>query len=189
MTAAHRGRRSRRRHPRPAARASVRVAREYERGVIFRLGRLLLAAEGPGPLPPHPDRRQDGAGRPAHGHPERPAAGGDHEGQRARPRERRRLLPDHRPRDGDRAGRELHGRDVADRADDAPERARPARARRAPLRARQDQRDPAADHRRGDRRPGASRSRSSRSRTSRSRAACSARWRARPRPSASGARR
>ena len=37
--------------------------------------------------------------------------------------------------------------------------------------------------------PGGSRSRSSRSRTSRSRRACSARWRGRPRPSASGARR
>ena len=109
-----------------------------------------LAAEGAGPLPPHPHRRQDGAGRPADGDAEHPAAGGHHQGQRPRPRERGRVLPDHRPRAGDRAGRELHGRDVADRADDAAERARPARARRAPLRARQDQRDPPGDHRRGD---------------------------------------
>ena len=36
--------------------ASVRVLREYERGVIFRLGRL-IAPEGPGPDPPDPDHR------------------------------------------------------------------------------------------------------------------------------------
>ena len=46
-----------------------------------------------------------------------------------------------------------------------------------------------SDHRRGDLAVGRSRSRSSRSRTSRSRPTCSGRWRARPRPSASGARR
>ncbi len=168
---------------------SVRVAREYERGVIFRLGPAPLAAEGPRPLPAHPDHRQDGPRRPADGDAEHPAAGGDHEGQRARARERGRLLPDHRPGARDRAGRELHGRHLADRADDAAKRARPARPRRAPVGARQDQHDPPGDHRRGDVARGASRSRSSRSRTSRSRPGCSGRWRARPRPSASGAQR
>ena len=54
------------------------------------------AAEGPGPLPADPDRRPHGEGRPAHGDAERPAAGGDHEGQRARARQRGRVLPDRR---------------------------------------------------------------------------------------------
>ena len=148
-----------------------------------------LSAQGPGPLPPHPHRRQDGARRPADGDAEHPAAGGDHEGQRPRSGERGRLLPDHRPGEGDRAGRELHGRHVADLPDDPPQRARPARPRRAPLRAGQDQRDPAGDHRRGHLALGHQGFHRPRSRTSRSRAACSARWRARPRPSASGARR
>ena len=146
-------------------------------------------AEGAGPVLPDPGGRPDGEGRPADDHAQHPAAGGDHEGQRARARERGRVLPDRRAEGRDRPGRELHGRDLADRADDAAVGARPAHARRAALGARQDQRDPPDDHRRGDARRGASRSRSSRSRTSRSRAACSARWRARPRPSASGARR
>ena len=52
---------------------------------------------------------------------------------------------------GDRPDRELHGRDLADRADDAAVGARPAPARRAAVGAREDQRDPAGDHRRGDR--------------------------------------
>ena len=129
--------------------AAVKIAREYERGVIFRSAGS-PGPQGPGPLPPHPDRRPDGQGRPAHGDAERPAAGGHHEGQRPRARERGRVLPDRRAERRDHAGRELHGRDLADRADDAALGARPARPRRAPLRARQDQRDPAGDHRRGD---------------------------------------
>ena len=107
-------------------------------------------AEGAGPVPPDPVRRPDGEGRPAHGDAERAAAGGDHEGQRAGARQRRRLLPDRRAEGGDRPGRELHERHLPDRADDAALGARPARARRAALRARQDQRDPADDHRRRD---------------------------------------
>jgi regulator of protease activity HflC (stomatin/prohibitin superfamily) len=35
--------------------ASVRIVREYERGVIFRLGRV-IAAKGPGAVLHHPDR-------------------------------------------------------------------------------------------------------------------------------------
>src|SRR5213079_1791345 len=46
--------------------------------------------------------------------------------------------------------RELHGRDIADRADDAALGSRPARARRAAVRTREDQRDPAGHHRRVD---------------------------------------
>ena len=34
--------------------SAVRVLREYERGVIFRLGRLLLGTQGPGPDPARP---------------------------------------------------------------------------------------------------------------------------------------
>ena len=37
--------------------AAVKVLREYERGVIFRLGRLLGEAEGAGTDLPHPDHR------------------------------------------------------------------------------------------------------------------------------------
>ena len=77
-------------------------------------------AEGPGPLPPDPGRRPDGQGRPADDHAEHPAAGGHHQGQRPGARERGRLLPDRRAEERDRPGRELHGRDVADRADDSP---------------------------------------------------------------------
>ena len=68
--------------------------------MIFRLGRLLGAPKGPGLffLIPIVDRMvQD---RPADDHAQRAAAGSDHEGQRAGPRERRRVLPDRRPVDG-----------------------------------------------------------------------------------------
>ena len=44
--------------------AAIKVAREYERGVIFRLGRLLPNPEARA-LHPHPDHRPDGARRPA----------------------------------------------------------------------------------------------------------------------------
>src|SRR5437879_10490010 len=95
----------------------VWVLREYERGIVFRLGRL-VEPRGPGIvfLIPVVDRlvkvdlrtvTLTGA-----------SAGGDHEGQRAGEGERGRLLPDRRPERGDHAGRELHGRHLADRADD-----------------------------------------------------------------------
>ena len=108
----------------------IRILREYERGVVFRLGRL-LEPERPRRRLPDPDRRPDRQGRPAHDHAQHPAAGSDHQGQRARTRQRGRLLPDRRSQGGDRPGRELHGRDLADRADDAALGARPAHARRA----------------------------------------------------------
>ena len=106
-------------------------------------------AEGAGPLPPDPGRRPDGQGRPPDDHAEHPAAGGHHQGQRAGAGERGRLLPDRRAEERDRPGRELHGRDLPDRPDDAPVGPRPAPPRRAAVGARQDQRDPAGDHRRG----------------------------------------
>ena len=141
----------RRRH-----RAALRAQRDQGRPRVRARDRLparpaLPGAEGPGPLPADPDRRPDGAGRPADDHAEHPAAGSDHQGQRAGARQRGRVLPDRRAEGRDRPGRELHGRDVADRADDAALGARPASARRAAVGAREDQRDPAGDHRRADR--------------------------------------
>ena len=126
----------------------VKVLREYERAVFFRFGRLLDPPRGPGPRLEDPDRRPAREGRPPDDHAQHPATGRDHEGQRPGPGQRRRLLQDRRPEGRDRPGRELHGRDVSDRADDAARGARPARARRAALGAREDQLDPADDHRR-----------------------------------------
>src|SRR5712691_11106540 len=76
--------------------SAIKVAREHERGIVFRLGRLFPEPTGPGAVHPDPDRRPDGEGRPAHGHAEHPAAGSDHEGQRAGAGERGRLLSDRR---------------------------------------------------------------------------------------------
>ena len=78
--------------PSPLAASSVRVLREYERAVVFRLGRM-IATKGPGLVILHPRDRPHGARLAAHRHPERPAAGRDHPRQRHRPRRRRRLLP------------------------------------------------------------------------------------------------
>jgi hypothetical protein len=44
---------------------AIKVLREYERAVIFRLGRL-IAAKGPRPRPAHTVPGQDGQGEPAH---------------------------------------------------------------------------------------------------------------------------
>ena len=44
------------------AAASVRVLREYERAVVFRLGRL-IGQQGPGPGPADPGDRPHGARR------------------------------------------------------------------------------------------------------------------------------
>ena len=66
-------------------------------------------------------------------------------------RQRGRLLPRHRPEQGDRRGRELPARHLADLADGAALGARQGRARPAALRARAAQRRAAEDHRRVDR--------------------------------------
>ena len=130
--------------------SSVRVLREYERGVIFRLGRL-IAQKGPGADPADPDDRPHGQGRPAHGDPQHPAAGGDHPRQRPRRRQRGRLLPRDRLAQSDRRGRKLPARHLADLADGAALGARQGRVRPAALRARAAQRGAAEDHRRVDR--------------------------------------
>ena len=55
---------------------AIRILREYERGVIFRLGKL-LGAKGPGVIFLIPDRRSDGANGFARRHHQRREAGGD----------------------------------------------------------------------------------------------------------------
>ena len=160
----HRTDRSRRRRP---DRADVRLRRDQGRTRV-RARRHLpprpapARAEGAGPLLPDPGHRPDGEGRPAHDHAQRAAAGSDHEGQRAGAGERGRLLPDRRAEERDRAGRELHGRDLADLADDAALRARPAhRSTSCSRSATRSTRSSRASSTRRPR-PGASRSRSSR---------------------------
>ena len=145
--------------------------------------------EGAGPDLPDPDHRQDGAGRPAHGDAQHPAAGGDHARQRARLGERRLLLP----RRERRTTRSCRSRTSCWRPRRSRRRrcarcsAAPSSTRCCPSATASTTSSSGSSTSRPSR--GASRSRRSRSRTSRSRRRCSARWRARPRPSASGARR
>ena len=107
--------------------------------------------EGAGPDPADPVHRPHGQGRPADGHAEHPAAGGDHPRQRPRQRQRGRLLPGDRPAQSDRRGRKLFARHVADLADGAALGARQGRIRPAAVRARAAQRRAAGNHRRVDR--------------------------------------
>ena len=89
--------------------ASVRVLREYERGVVFRFGRL-VAQKGPGLvlLVPIADRMAGWTLRTNHAH--HPAAGRDHARQRSRARRRRRLFPGRGRRRVGRGHRELPAR-------------------------------------------------------------------------------
>ena len=130
--------------------ASVRILREYERGVVFRLGRV-IDEKGPGlvMLIPAVDRMVRVT--PPHGDAADPAAGGDHARQRPGAGRRGRVLPRDRPAALGARRRGLHGGDAPDRADDAALGARQGRARRAALRARAPEREPPADHRRADR--------------------------------------
>jgi regulator of protease activity HflC (stomatin/prohibitin superfamily) len=87
---------------------SVRVLREYERGVVFRLGRV-TSQRGPGLIFLHARDRSDGPRQPAHGHARDPGPGDHHARQRARTRYRGGLLPGDRfhqvgARDRERAG-------------------------------------------------------------------------------------
>ncbi len=50
---------------------AIKILNEYERGVIFRLGRVLGKAERAGPHHPHPGHRQDGEGVAADRRPRR----------------------------------------------------------------------------------------------------------------------
>jgi len=101
---------------------AVRILREYERGVIFRLGKL-LDVKGPGPHLSHPPRGQDGENRLAHRHHRCGAAGNHDPRQRAGHRGRGHLFSHHQSvgRRGE-SGEFLDG-DVAHRANDAAQRA------------------------------------------------------------------
>ena len=86
---------------------AIKILNEYERGVIFRLGRVLGKPKGPGLiiLIPIIDRMVKVSLRTVvH---DVPAAGRDHEGQRLHQGERRRLLPGYRPHEGNHRRGEL----------------------------------------------------------------------------------
>ena len=130
--------------------ASVRVLREYERGVIFRLGRL-IATKGPGLilLIPFIDRMVKVDLRTVTLNvPPQEVITRDNVPSRVNAVAYFRVT---RLQQSDRRGRELPGRDLADLADGAALGARQGRARPAALRARAAQRRAAADHRRVDR--------------------------------------
>ena len=110
--------------------SSIQILNEYERGVIFRLGKLLPQSERARRHPGLPADRPHGARHPAHGRARRAAAGHHHARQRVGEGERGRLLPRDRSASRGRRSRELHVRDVAAGADDAAERARAGGARR-----------------------------------------------------------
>ena len=130
--------------------AAVKVAREYERGVIFRLGRLLPQPKGPGLfiLIPVIDRMVKVDLRTVTLNvPPQEVITKDNVPVRVNAVAYFRIVE---PKAAIVQVENLHGRDVADLADDAALGARPARARRAAVGARQDQRDPPGDHRRSD---------------------------------------
>ena len=147
------------------------------------------AAEGAGPVLPDPGDRPDGQGRPADDHAQHPAAGRDHEGQRARCASTRSRTSG----SSSRRTRSSRSRTTWSRRRRSPRRrcgrcsASTSSTSCSPSATRSTRSSRRSSTRRRAR--GGSRSRSSRSRTSRSRAGCSARWPGRPRPSASGARR
>ena len=152
--------------------------------MIFRLGRVLKEAKGPGLVVVMLADRPHGQGQPAHGGARHPAAGRDHPRQRVGQGQRGRLLPGHQPDQVGRRGRELHLRHLAARPDHPARGARRGRARRA---AEPSARRSTCGCRRSSTSTpirGASRCRWSRSSTSTCRRRCSAPSRSRPRRSA-----
>ena len=77
--------------------SSVRVITQYERGVVFRFGRLPAAPRGPGLTLIAPGRRPDAQGQHADRHHAGARAGGHHPRQRDGAGRRGRLLPGRRP--------------------------------------------------------------------------------------------
>ena len=77
--------------------SSVRVITQFERGVVFRFGRVRHATRGPGTDADRAGRRPPAQGQHADHHHARPRPGRHHPRQRHRPRRRRRLLPGRRP--------------------------------------------------------------------------------------------
>ena len=130
--------------------SSIRILREYERGVIFRLGRL-IAQKGPGLILLIPiidqmvrvDLRTVTLNVPP-----QEVITKDNVTVRVNAVAYFRVID---PEQGDHRGRELPPRHLPDRADDAALGARQGRARRAAGRARAPQQRAAADHRRADR--------------------------------------
>ena len=116
--------------------SSIKILNEYERGVIFRLGKLLPQPKGPGIVLVFNPIDRMVAGQPPDGGARRAAAGHHHARQRVGEGQRRRVLPRDGAEPGDRRGRELPLRDVTARADDAAKRAGAGGARRPALRAR-----------------------------------------------------
>ncbi len=129
--------------------SAIKIVQEYERGVIFRLGRL-MGAKGPGLffIIPFIDRMV--RGRPAGDHHGRAGPGGDHPRQRHHQGQRGALLQGGQPEQGGGQGAGLHPRHHPDRPDHAAQRARPVGSGRAAGPARPDQRAAPADHRRAD---------------------------------------
>ena len=107
------------------ARMSIRIVRQYEQGVLFRLGRV-VGVRMPGPALHHPGDRQASAGQPADRDDADPVAGHHHPGQRQRGHLRRGLLPRDRRREVRRGDRERGRGDQPDRPDHAAEGGRPA---------------------------------------------------------------
>ena len=121
--------------------SSLRILREYERAIVFRLGRAKQKALGPGVVlhAAVGHRPRDGRRHAHQGHPD-PAAGGDHARQhldrRRRRRLRRRRLADGRHP----ARRAVHAGDAAAGGDDAALDHRTHGARRGAGQAAGDQR-------------------------------------------------
>ena len=133
---------------------SVRVVKQYERGVLFRLGRV---SGGPGARadPDHPGDRRAAAGVAADRDHADPVPGHHHPRQRQRRRLRGRLLP--RDRRGEVGGRHRErGRGHRpDRPDHPAQGGRPAHPGRDPVRDRPDQRQHPRDPGRAPPRNGA----------------------------------
>ena len=111
--------------------SSIHILREYERGVIFRLGKLLPQPKGPGIILVFRPIDTMVKVSSAHGGPRRAAAGHHHARQRLGEGERRRLFQGDRSAARHRGGGRLHVRHVPARADDAAQRAGTSRARRS----------------------------------------------------------
>ena len=102
--------------------SSIKILAEYERGVIFRLGKLLPRPKGPGIIlvfAPIDRMVRVGLRTVVFDVPPQDVITRDNVGQG----ERGRLLSRHRSAQGGRRGRELQLRDVAIVADDAAQRA------------------------------------------------------------------
>ena len=165
--------------------ASVKVAREYERGVIFRLGRL-IAQKGPGLilLIPFIDQMVKVDLRTVTLNvPPQEVITKDNVTVRVNAVAYFRVID---PNKAIVRGRELPPRHLADRADDAALGARQGRARRSCSPSASGSTSACSRSSTSRPSPGASRSPRSRSRTSSCRRRCSGRSPARPRPSASG---